>query len=275
MRKSVFNGSFYPAGKSETEEFIKNAIKKADITGDMSDAISYVAPHAGYMYSGKTAAFSYKAMKASKITENTETIIVVGPNHTGNGTPISISMDDWETPFGKASNDRELSKAIAANSEYLQIDEEAHRGEHSIEVQLPFLQYLFPGKRFAFICMGDQSLSASELLSDAIIKAAQVLNRKVLVVASSDFNHYESAEVAKRKDSKLLDAIKVMDYKSFNRLVDELRDTACGFGPITVAMLFAKHSSAKKGMVLKYTNSGEETGDYSSVVAYSSIAFTF
>lgn len=273
MRKSVFNGSFYPAGKSETEEFIKNAIKKADIPKEVNDAISYVVPHAGYMYSGKTAAFTYKAMKSSKMTDNTETIIVVGPNHTGIGTPISISIEDWETPFGKASNDKELSKAIAANSEYLQIDEAAHKGEHSIEVQLPFLQYLFPEKRFVFVCMGDQSLAASELLSDAIIKAAEILNRKVLVVASSDFNHYESAEVAKRKDSKLLEAVKTLDHKNFNRLVDEVHDTACGFGPITVAMLFAKDAGMKKGTILKYTNSGEETGDYSSVVAYCSIAF--
>ena len=163
--------------------------------------------------------------------------------------------------------------AISEDSEYIDIDESAHEGEHSIEVQLPFLQYLFPKKRFVFICMGDQSLEASEILSKAIINAVDGLSRKVIMVASSDFNHYESAETAKRKDAKLLDAIKRLDYKSFNSLVDELDDSACGFGPITVAMMFSRHMGAKAGVVLRYTNSGEETRDYSSVVAYASIAF--
>lgn len=273
MRKSVFDGSFYPSSKTKLQDFIESALQMANTTENVKDAFSYVAPHAGYIYSGKTAAFTYKALKEHSNIEKIDTIIIVGPNHTGKGRPISVSIDDWETPLGRATNDKELSKAIAEQSEYIGLDESAHEGEHSIEVQLPFIQYLLPKKKLVFICMGDQSIEASELLSKAIIDAADELKRKILVVASSDFNHYESAEVAKRKDTKLLEAAKALDYKKFNRLVDELQDSACGFGPITVSMLFAIHMDAKRGVMLKYSSSGDETNDYSSVVAYSSIAF--
>jgi len=273
MRKGKFAGSFYPSDKVATTGFIEAALKEAKIDSKPNGQISYVAPHAGYIYSGKCAAFTYKALKLNRRIVETDTIIVVGPNHTGMGKPIAVSLEDWETPFGISINDKELSKAITKNSEYIEIDELAHASEHSIEVQLPFIQHLFPDKKLAFICMGDQSIRASELLSNAIIKASESLKRKIMLVASSDFNHYESAEIAEYKDSKLLDAAKALDYKCFNRLVHELDDSACGFGPITVAMIIARQMNGKEGIVLKYTNSGESTGDYSSVVAYSSIAF--
>jgi MEMO1 family protein len=273
MRRSVFDGSFYPLNKAKLDAFIRNATEEATMPEKLGSAVSYVAPHAGYAYSGKIAAFTYKAIKTNPNIENIDTIIVVGPNHTGLGRPISVSGEDWETPMGRSLNDRELSSAIAGASEYIEMDEQAHENEHSIEVQLPFLQCLFPKKRLAFICMGDQSTEASEILSKSIISAAEGLKRRIIVIASSDFNHYEPADVAKRKDSMLFDAIKNTDYRKFNRLVEEVNDSACGFGPITVAMLFARHSNAKNGLVLKYGNSGDATGDYSSVVAYSSIAF--
>ena len=251
------------------ETFLKSADPDID---KIRDSIAYVAPHAGYVYSGRTAAVSYKAIATRKGLSEIETIVVIGPNHTGKGFPISISMEDWKTPIGIAENDRELSREISKRSDYIKIDESAHEDEHSIEVQLPFIKHLFPDKRLVFICMGDQSLRASELLSGAIISAANGLNRKIIIVASSDFNHYESAETARRKDTALFDAIKRLDAAAFNRLIGELDDSACGFGPITVAMLFAKQCGAKEGILLKYSNSGDVTGDYSSVVAYSSIA---
>ena len=269
----MFDGSFYESDRGKLQKFIDSAIGAAGVAGEAGKAVSYVAPHAGYMYSGKTAAFTYRALKDNPNTKDINTIVVVGPNHTGIGRPISVSMEDWETPLGKSVNDKELSRAIADDSEYIEMDELAHENEHSIEVQLPFLQSVIPDRRMVFICMGDQSIGASEMLSKSIIKAAACLGRNIIIVASSDFNHYESAETAKSKDSRLLEAIKALDPKSFNRLVHETNDSICGFGPVTVAMMFAKHKSAVKGVVLKYCNSGDTTGDYQSVVAYSSIAF--
>jgi MEMO1 family protein len=272
-RKSAFDGSFYPSKKKELEEFVKRSIEHITIEENLSKSVSYVAPHAGYIYSGETAAFTYKAMLSSKFVESATTIVIIGPNHTGVGRPLSVSMDNWETPLGVVTNDKELSKEIVQKSEYIDINDEAHENEHSIEVQLPFIQSTFPDKKASFICMGDQSIEASELLANAIIKASEDLDRKIVVLASSDFNHYESAETAKKKDTKLFGAVNDLNYKEFNKLVEEVQDTACGYGPITVSMIFAKHMGAQKGLVLKYNNSGDKTRDYSSVVAYSSIAF--
>ncbi len=273
MRKSAFDGSFYPSSKDTINKFIKSALSKAKLGADVSNACAYVAPHAGYIYSGKTAAYIYKAMQSNKNIEGIGTIIIIGPNHTGIGEPISVSMEDWETPVGISLNDKELSREIIKNSQHIHEDESAHRGEHSIEVQLPFIKYLFPKKRIVFICMGDQSVESSELLSNAIIKASEKLRRKALVLASSDLNHYESAETSKRKDEKLLEAIKELDYEKFNGLVYQVEDSICGYGPVSVAMIFARHMHATNGIILKYANSGDQTGDYSSVVAYSAIAF--
>jgi MEMO1 family protein len=273
MRKSAFDGTFYPSTKEQIWEFVRTSVKKAKIDKKAASAFAYVAPHAGYIYSGKSAAFTYKAIVSNPQIKKVETIIFVGPNHTGVGPAISLSIEDWETPLGIARNDVELSKAIAAqNPKEIEIDEHAHENEHSIEVQIPFAQDLLPDKKMVFICMGDQSLKSSELLSSAIIKAVESLKREVIVIASSDFNHYESAEISQEKDSRLLDAIASLDYKKFNRRVYEVKDSICGFGPITVAMLFAIHRGATNGIILNYTNSGGETGDYSSVVAYSAIA---
>jgi hypothetical protein len=276
MRSPKFAGSFYPSSREEISKFVEGAVDRADLKTkgkEIGKAYSYVAPHAGYEYSGGTAAFTYKAMTLNERIKDVETVLVIGPNHTGFGKPISVSLDDWKTPVGVSENDRELSKAISSVSRYIELNEEAHAEEHSIEVQLPFLQLLEPGKRVSMICMGDQDLEASRLLSDAILVAVKKINRKIIVVASSDFNHYESGEAAKRKDTQLLDAASKLDYERFNSLIDSLQDSACGFGPITVAMMFAKGMGASRGVLLKYSNSGDQTGDYSSVVAYSSIAF--
>lgn len=274
MRKSAFAGSFYPGSINEIANFIDGALGSVEIDPKaVENAVAYVAPHAGYEYSGKAAAYTYKAMQYKVTVSSVDTVVVVGPNHTGQGAPIAVSTSNWETPMGVALNDKALSNAIANTSENIYIDEDAHKNEHSIEVQLPFLQRVLTGKKFCFVCLGDQSIGSSELLADSILKASRSLGRNVIVLASSDFDHYEPADIAKGKDLKLLDALKRMDPVTFNGLVDTLGDTICGFGPITVAMLFAKGMGARSGVVLKYSNSGDSTGDYSSVVAYASVAF--
>ncbi|MGC8670138.1 MAG: AmmeMemoRadiSam system protein B [Candidatus Micrarchaeia archaeon] len=276
IRRSAFAGSFYPSSRQALTSFVEGAIERAHIAKEeVENAYAYQVPHAGYEYSGDTAAYAYKALSYNSSINKIDTILLVGPNHTGYGMPISVSMLDWETPLGVAMNDRELSEAIA-QSKYISIDEEAHRGEHSLEVQLPFMQYLFNKeheKKYAFICMGDQSLEASKHLYEAIENAVSKLKRRVVIIASSDLNHYESAASAGIKDAKLLDAIKEIDYEKVNRLISQLDISACGYGPITVAMMYSQQHGAKKGVVLDYTNSGRQTGDYSSVVEYSAIAF--
>ncbi len=272
VRNPAVQGQFYPSSKKELIAFIDSAMKNAKVSNDVTSAASFVAPHAGYVYSGKTAAYTYKALSLNKNLENIETLIFVGPNHTGYGTPISVSIEDWSNVLGVVSNDKELSKEIAS-ADGLSIDETAHRYEHSIEVQLPFMQRTIPGKKACFICMGDQSIESAELLSNSIESAVRKLKRNVIVIASSDFNHYESASIASKKDKPLFEQLEKMDYRKFYELKEKSNETSCGFGPITVSLLFSRNKGAKKGVLLSNSNSGDETGDYTSVVNYASFAF--
>jgi AmmeMemoRadiSam system protein B len=276
-RRYKFAGSFYPMPKDKLEYFVSNAIGSAKIDSkNIDNAIAYQVPHAGYEYSGSTAAYAYKALMLNNNLSKIDTIVLIGPNHTGNGMPIAVSDMNWDTPLGIAKNDIELSKAIADGSD-IYIDNAAHSEEHSLEVQLPFLQYMLMekgmNKRYVFICMGVQDIDASRLLFSSIKSSQQRTKRNIIIIASSDLNHYESVEIAGKKDTELLKAMQNMDYIKLNKLIDELNISACGFGPITVAMMYASSMGASNGVILKYSNSGEQTGDYSSVVEYSAVAF--
>jgi len=274
MRYEAFAGSFYTFDKKGLGQFIDKALQEANVDKGIAEhAVSFVAPHAGYIYSGRVAAYTYKAINIMANTRKVDTFIIIGPNHTGYGTPISVSAQDWHMPFGIVKNDFELSKLITEKSNYINLDESAHSNEHSIEVQLPFLQKTVENPKCVFICMGDQSIEASRELAKAVLDASKELGREIAIIASSDFNHYESAEVAKKKDMPAIEALLKLDYLEFNKRLEQSGDTACGFGPITVAAIFAKEKRAKSGHLLKYANSGDANGDYSSVVAYASIIF--
>jgi AmmeMemoRadiSam system protein B len=270
-RRPAAAGTFYPADAQQLQDIIQRQMLKADV-GALSECKAYVAPHAGYQYSGQVAANTFAAMQQAYAKKNFETLVIIGPNHTGYGRPIAVSFDDWQTPLGVVRNDRELSEAIAAMPD-MYADEIAHAFEHSIEVQLPFLQKASVDAKCVFICMGDQSYEACIALSNAIIMAAKSKRRKIAVLSSSDFNHYESAVVAKGKDAPAIDAVLKLDAEKFHELIRKNNDSACGYGPITVAAMFARRSGAKSGMLLKYATSGDVTNDYESVVAYASIVF--
>ncbi len=184
-----------------------------------------------------------------------------------------MSNEDWETPLGIARNDMKLSSLIVENSGIATFDNTAHMREHSVEVQLPFLQHISNTMAYVFICMGEQDLETSRDLANAIEAAARFSSREVIVVASSDFNHYEDAEVGREKDYKLIERLEALDYEGFNRLIGELDSSVCGYGPITVAAKYAKDNGAKEGRLLSFSNSGFSTGDMSSVVDYASLLF--
>jgi hypothetical protein len=270
-RKPAVADVFYPADPKALGRLISRFMEKAEVGGRVGGAVSFVAPHAGYVYSGQVAAYSFRALAEANRAKKFDSLIVIGPNHTGRGEPISVSLQDWETPLGVVRNDAELSRRIIGFSERIYEDESAHEEEHSVEVQLPFIQSALGSVPCAFICMGDQSQESSELLVEALLSAAK--GRNAAVIASSDFDHYEPASVAKGKDLPAIGAIARLDANKFNSLLTESGDTACGYGPITVAARFAKAHGAKEGRLLKYANSGDVTKDYSSVVAYASMVF--
>ena len=277
MREPAFAGSFYPSDRRELMEFVDSAIADARVpAGVAKRSVSFVAPHAGYVYSGHTAAHTYKALLSSERLKAVSTIVIVGPNHTGIGDyrkPISVSLEDWKTPLGTARNDKELSRAIAESMDIGVIDETSHRKEHSIEVQLPFMHTLFDGKKFCFICMGNQDPPSSEAVAAAIVGCSESADKKVVVIASSDLNHYEPDTVSRSKDSKIIAFAEKLDHRNFNETLVMTGNTACGYGPITISMLFGAKNNASEGYILDYSNSGDETHDYSSVVSYLSMAF--
>ena len=277
VRRPCVAGAFYPADP----ERLKNAIQECfthrlgpralpEQKSPERNIVSVVCPHAGYMYSGPVAAHSYYhlALEASP-----DSIVVLGPNHTGLGGPVSLwGTGAWETPLGRASIDEELSRAIFEVSDFIDMDETAHLREHSIEVQLPFLQYIYGKVRFVPICMGYQDLETSRTVGRAIAKASE--EKDVLILASTDLTHMESKSSAAAKDRGVIDRIVSMDEAALQNWVRSQRVTMCGYGPVSAALVASKLLGANKAEILSYSTSGDITGDASSVVGYAAAKIT-
>lgn len=274
MRYPAVAGAFYPSGAEQLKRSVEDCFRKeAGIpkAGNGKKLLAVVSPHAGYVYSGGVASYAYK-----EIVENYSqppAFVILGPNHTGRGSGVALSKEDWETPLGVASNDIELGKLIQKNSDILDFDEAAHEAEHSIEVQLPFLQFLYKNFKFVPICIGLGDYETAEDIAHAVFKASQEAKRDILVIASSDFTHFEDAQSAKKKDELALDAIKKLDAKLFLNEVETNSISICGYAPIMTAIIYSKLKGGKDARVLKYANSGDVTKDYHEVVAYCSVAF--
>ncbi len=233
--------------------------------------VGLVSPHAGYMYSGPVAANGYSRLATDGMPE---VFIILGPNHTGYGSGVSILTDGaWETPVGLTSIDGGLAKQIQKDNEILDVDEASHSFEHSIEVQLPFIQFLFKdGPKFIPICMMMQDLKTSRDIARSIVE--QCKGKDFVIIASSDFTHYEPHDTASKKDGMAIDAITNLDDTKLNELGESNRVTMCGYGPITTLIAAAKILGGIKSEFLSYKTSGDITGDKSAVVGYSSIIFT-
>ncbi|MCX8204111.1 MAG: AmmeMemoRadiSam system protein B [Candidatus Nezhaarchaeota archaeon] len=227
-----------------------------------------VVPHAGYMYSGPVAAHAYLALAEDGVPD---TVVIIGPNHTGWGAGVSMMAEgSWRTPLGDVEIDAELAKSIQKASELISIDEEAHLNEHSIEVQLPFLAYLY-GSRFKFvpICMMLQSYEPCVDVGRAVASASQ--GRNVVIIASSDFTHYESQASAGAKDRLAIGFIERLDPAGLLEVVESRGISMCGPGPVAAMLVASTLLGASSAKLLKYATSGDVTHDYSSVVGYSSM----
>ncbi len=274
VRKPYVAGYFYPRDREELIKMIEKCFLSKLGVGKLPERsygekkiIGAVVPHAGYMYSGYEASFVYYELSKQK---KPETVIIIGPNHTGLGSMVSISYDDWETPLGVVEVDKEVVKFLAKTSGVLDINEDAFRYEHSIEVQIPWLQYIY-GNDFKIvpICMMLQDLETAKAIGEAISK----INKDIIILASSDFSHYEPADVAKDKDMSAIYHILNLDEKGFMKEVQMKNISICGYGPIATCIIASKLLGAKRARLLKYGNSGDVTGDYREVVAYASIIF--
>ena len=242
----------------------------ATSTKRKAESLGFVVPHAGYLYSGPTAAHVYYRLASEGMPE---VVVLIGPNHTGLGSAVAI-MDEgsWVTPFGEVEIDSELARAIVRNSEFIDINYEAHMNEHSLEVQLPFLQYIF-GNEFKIvpITMLHQVPETAKDVANALIKALKEVKRDVVILASSDMTHYEPQDIAKKKDMMAIEKILNLDPDGLYRVVMRENISMCGYGAVMALLYYSRELGAKKAELLSYTTSGDITGDYSAVVGYAAI----
>ncbi len=279
IRKPYVANAFYAGTKTELTQQIVGCFTHRFGPGQVPTPvkrgprkiIGLVSPHAGYMYSGPVAANGYNRLAIDGMPE---VFIILGPNHTGYGSGVSILTDGaWETPMGITTIDSGLAEKIQKDNEILDVDEASHSFEHSIEVQLPFIQFLFKDEpKFIPICMMMQDLRTSRHIAKSMIE--QCRGKDFVIIASSDFTHYEPHDKASKKDKMAIDAITNLDDAALNELGESAKVTMCGYGPITTLMGAAKILGGVKAEFLSYKTSGDITGDKSAVVGYSSIMFT-
>jgi AmmeMemoRadiSam system protein B len=264
IRQPAVAGQFYTGDGKELRAELNEYVPSP--TGG-EKALGIIAPHAGYIYSGAVAGKVYGEIEVPK------TVIVLGPNHHGIGARAAIYPDgEWKTPLGRVSIDTRLSELVKRHSPIVEEDTVAHMYEHSLEVQVPFLQFVKPDVVIVPICLGFSDFPSCASLGNGIAEAIREYGDEVLIVASSDMTHYESAASAKAKDDEAIREILSLDPEGLLRVCRIKGITMCGVVPSTVMLVAAISLGAKKARLVKYSTSGDVTGDNRQVVAYA--AFT-
>lgn len=277
VRQPAVAGSFYPAQPQQLTKTIEECFLHPKGPGslpgpsqDKTDLKALICPHAGYVYSGPAAAHGYLELSKQKPPE---IVVILCPNHTGWGSPVSMyGRGVWRTPLGDVPVDKELAEAVFRESGFIDMDESAHVREHSIEVQLPFLQYTLGEFKILPICMGHQDLETSRHVAKAIVNVSGA--KEVMFLASTDLTHQESQGSANRKDRMVIDAILELDEEKLQRVVKANRISTCGYGPVSVALAAAKLRGANHAELLTYYTSGDIIGDHTAVVGYAAAKIT-
>jgi predicted class III extradiol MEMO1 family dioxygenase len=283
LRHPAVAGHFYKGSPEalmqQVREFIIPGVAK-------TKALGIISPHAGLIYSGSVAGAVYSRI------ELPDTMVLIGPNHTGLGEPVSLmARGRWETPLGLVEIDESLADSILSKSARIHEDSLAHLREHSLEVQLPFIQHFKKEFKIVPIQMLDTRLDTCKEVGKAIAEAIQSrgqgagvrgrgkVNAELrtpnyelpLIIASSDMSHYERAAVAKEKDYKAIQQLLNLDPEGLHRVVKQYGITMCGYGPAVAMLVACKLLGAVKAELVKYTNSGDVSGDYDQVVGYAGV----
>ena len=262
-RSPAVAGQFYhgsaPRLTEQVEQYIVKDQPKEDVIGIMS-------PHAGLIYSGHVAGAVFSSIILPK------TFVLLGPNHTGLGSPISL-MDsgEWEIPTGTFQIDKKLATKIALNNEKVSRDSQAHLFEHSLEVQLPFVSFFSTDIKIVPIALLSATYDDCLSLADTIAKAVKSVDYPVVILASSDMSHYLPDRVARHKDIKAIERMLELDARGLYETVIRERISMCGYLPATVMIAAAKLLGANSARLVKYATSGDVSGDYDSVVGYAGI----
>lgn len=265
IRQPTVAGQFYPSSQStllkQLANLIDDKVKKRDI-------IACILPHAGYIYSGYVA-----GQTVSRINIK-EKVLMLGPNHTGLGSEFSImSQGKWVSPLGEVQIDMELARTILGHCSYLKEDASAHLNEHSLEVELPFLQYIRKDFKIVPISFLSNDVAVLKEIGENIASVIEnaKLNNSVMMLASSDMTHYEPQAQAKKKDNEAIQAILELNEDKLVEKIHKFDITMCGYAPIISMLSYAKKLGAKRAELVSYQTSGDATEDYSSVVGYAGI----
>jgi hypothetical protein len=264
VRTPAVAGRFYPARPDKLLDNLREYVEAS--ASPAISVIGCVAPHAGYIYSGHVAGALYGHIKVPR------QCVVLCPNHTGMGTPLSIlTTATWQTPLGQVPPATELGETLLRNFPLLEEDSSAHRAEHAIEVQLPFLQLRQPELKLVPIAIGTRDFDVLSRLGEALAQAIAAQPEETLIVASSDMNHYEDDALTRIKDRKAIDRVLALDPRGLWDVVMHEGISMCGFGPAVIMLTAAKRLGATSAALVKYATSGDVSGDRDQVVGYAGI----
>jgi len=274
VRKPAVAGTFYASTRDGVVGQIEWSYRHRLGPGDVPEVnesgpreiVALVAPHAGYMASGPVAAHAYSALARDG---RVDTAVIVGPNHTGYGTAVSVWQSGaWSTPLGDVRVNQDLAKSLLGG--IVRADESAHIYEHSIELQIPWLQHLYgDAVQIVPVAMLAQDADTASEVGEALSK----VTGNVVLIASTDLTHYEPPEAAAQKDADVIATMESLDSDEMYRRLRAEACTMCGYGPVAAVMHAARKLGATRAELLKYATSGDTTGDYSRVVGYASVAF--
>jgi len=263
QRQPAVAGQFY---SGNAEQLRSDLAAMIPFCADKKQVFGIIAPHAGYMYSGAIAGKVYASITIP------ETVLVLGPNHHGTGEGAALfPAGEWQTPLGPVAINSRLNSLISQHAALVSFDTLAHRFEHSLEVQIPFLQSLRPDVTFSALCLAHGPFAALCQIGQGIAAAIRDYGKDVLIIASSDMNHFESAETSRRKDMLALERILAFDAEGLLRICRSEKITMCGAIPAAVMLLAAGELGASRAELVAYGNSGDVTGDSRQVVGYAAV----
>jgi len=263
VRQPAVAGQFYTASGKELEAELASLVVPAEAR---ETVIGIVAPHAGYMYSGAVAGAVYGRIAVPRA------VIVLGPNHHGVGARAALYPDgEWLTPLGIVAMESRLAALVRIHASLVEEDSTAHHYEHSLEVQVPFLQYVRPDVSIVPLCLGFGDFASCRALGEGLARAIREFGKEVLIVASSDMTHYESARAARVKDEQAIREMLALNPEGLLKVCRGERITMCGVIPATVMLVAALELGATKAELVKYATSGDVTGDDRQVVAYAAL----
>ncbi len=265
IRKPYVAGHFYPLSDSELSDTVARYIE--DIPeAEKVNAVGLVSPHAGLIYSGAVAGAVFSRVKVQG------TLIILSPNHTGLGRPVSVmSSGIWQVPNGSLEIDEPLAESILSSLDIAEKDETAHLQEHSIEVQLPFILHFSSDVKIVPITIMAGSLEICRMIGDALAEVISKTDHPVTIIASSDMSHYEEDAVARKKDKMAINRIIELNDEGLHNTVKAENISMCGFAPVTAMLHAAVKLGAREASLIKYSTSGEISGDYSQVVGYAGV----